>query len=49
MLKLGLENILIHLRNPPLNDLHNFLGYCNTWTTLLVGHHDSEGTPFIVY
>ncbi|KZP17863.1 hypothetical protein FIBSPDRAFT_893935 [Athelia psychrophila] len=42
MLKLGLDNILIHLQNPPLQDLHNFLGYCDTWAKLLDGHHDSE-------
>lgn len=43
MLKLGLDNILIHLQKPPLDDLPNFLGYCSTWAKLLDGHHDSEG------
>jgi hypothetical protein len=41
--KLGIERILPLLDNPPTDDLHNFVGYCETWADGLVGHHDSEG------
>ncbi|KZP17864.1 hypothetical protein FIBSPDRAFT_933788 [Athelia psychrophila] len=40
--KRGIDNTLVHLRNPPLDDLDNFLGYVDTWAKLLVSHHDSE-------
>ena len=45
MFKAGLDSMLKHLARPPLDDLPNFLGYCNAWTHLLTHHHDGEGEP----
>ncbi|KAF7986599.1 hypothetical protein HWV62_26378 [Athelia sp. TMB] len=42
VLKLSLENILIHLQKPPTDDLANFLGFCKVWADVLEGHHDTE-------
>lgn len=41
-LRVGYENILRVLEDPPLNDLQNFLGYCSAWTDVVKEHHDSE-------
>jgi len=41
--KLGHANILKQLENPPLDDLPNFLGYCNSWVSMIIAHHDTEG------
>ncbi|KAK9234253.1 hypothetical protein V1525DRAFT_72747 [Lipomyces kononenkoae] len=38
----GFLNILDLLRTPPTDDLSNFLGYCDAWATMLIGHHDAE-------
>lgn len=40
--KRGYDIILSHLKNPPSNDLQNFLGYCEAWAVSIEGHHDSE-------
>jgi len=40
--KLGYENILARLDNPPFHDLTNFMGYCEAWAVSIAGHHDSE-------
>jgi len=37
-LKAGCQSIVDHLEKPPLDDLRNFLGYCEAWT-MTVGHH----------
>jgi len=42
VLKMACNNILKHLENPPMDDLPNFLGYCQTWVSLLEAHHTSE-------
>ena len=44
MFKTGLDSILKHLAHPPLEDLPDFLGYCDSWCHLLLHHHDGEGT-----
>lgn len=43
VIKTGLENIHTHLKDPPLHDLGNFLGYCGVWAHTLDLHHDTEG------
>jgi hypothetical protein len=43
LLKLGYQNIMTHLDNPPRDDLDNFLGYCEAWAATIDNHHDSEG------
>jgi hypothetical protein len=43
LLKLGYQNIMKHLDNPPHDDLDNFLGYCEAWAATIDNHHDSEG------
>ena len=45
MFKVGLDNLLKLLEDPPVDDLSNFLGYCGAWALLLLRHHDGEGTP----
>ncbi|KAF9469573.1 hypothetical protein BDZ94DRAFT_1151020 [Collybia nuda] len=40
--KRGYDIILSHLKNPPLYDLQNFLGYCEAWAVSIEVHHDSE-------
>lgn len=49
VLKLGFDNILEHLENPPSDDLKNFLGYCQAWADSLHGHHDAEGKPIFLH
>jgi len=41
-LKLGFNNILRLLDNPPMDDLRNFLGYCSAWASAVQSHHDAE-------
>lgn len=43
--KAGFDSILSHLDKPPLDDLPNFLGYCQSWAEAIAEHHDSEGMP----
>jgi len=40
--KLGYESILKNLDNPPLDDLANFIGYCEAWVLCIEDHHESE-------
>ncbi|KAF9457829.1 hypothetical protein BDZ94DRAFT_1336895 [Collybia nuda] len=40
--KYGYDTILSHLKSPPLDDLQNFLGYCEAWAMAIEVHHDSE-------
>lgn len=40
--ELGYKNIIPLLDNPPLDDLKNFLGYCEAWGDSIVHHHDTE-------
>jgi hypothetical protein len=44
--KRGYDIILSHLKNPPSEDLQNFLGYCEAWAVSIEGHHDSEACSF---
>ncbi|KAI0826673.1 hypothetical protein BC628DRAFT_1319755 [Trametes gibbosa] len=38
----GYENIVSLLDEPPLDDLKNFLGYCEAWAHSILHHHDTE-------
>lgn len=40
--KLGYDKIIDVLANVPMNDLKNFLGYCEAWALTLQDHHDCE-------
>ncbi|EIN08723.1 hypothetical protein PUNSTDRAFT_102186 [Punctularia strigosozonata HHB-11173 SS5] len=40
--KFGYDIIVSHLDNPPLDDLKNFIGYCQAWVDSIEGHHDAE-------
>ncbi|KAI0071411.1 hypothetical protein K474DRAFT_1669051 [Panus rudis PR-1116 ss-1] len=40
--KVGYDNILRLLENPPVDDMYNFLGYCLAWAVALEHHHDVE-------
>ncbi|KAK9350278.1 hypothetical protein V1523DRAFT_420346 [Lipomyces doorenjongii] len=42
VIETGFHNILDLLRTPPLDDLGNFLGYCDAWATVLLAHHEVE-------
>ncbi|KAH7100334.1 hypothetical protein BKA62DRAFT_771604 [Auriculariales sp. MPI-PUGE-AT-0066] len=42
VIKQGYASIMKHLDNPPLDDLTNFIGYCDSWVGCIVNHHDSE-------
>ncbi|KII95761.1 hypothetical protein PLICRDRAFT_34703 [Plicaturopsis crispa FD-325 SS-3] len=44
--KAGFDSILSHLDKPPLDDLPNFLGYCQSWAEAIAEHHDSEEVVF---
>jgi hypothetical protein len=40
--KRGYEIILPLLDDPPKDDLHNFLGYCEAWAASIESHHEAE-------
>ncbi|EMD40167.1 hypothetical protein CERSUDRAFT_112377 [Gelatoporia subvermispora B] len=33
---------MMHLENPPKDDLANFIGYCETWAAGIDHHHETE-------
>jgi hypothetical protein len=41
--KRGCDNIIAKLDDPPMDDLPNFLGYCQAWGETIESHHRSEG------
>jgi len=40
--KFGYDIITSHLDNPPMDDIKNFLGYCEAWVDSIEGHHQAE-------
>ncbi|KAI0330633.1 hypothetical protein GY45DRAFT_725809 [Cubamyces sp. BRFM 1775] len=38
----GYNVIVSKLDDPPMDDLRNFLGYCEAWTQSVIDHHDTE-------
>ncbi|THG99462.1 hypothetical protein EW026_g2899 [Hermanssonia centrifuga] len=44
--KLGYDNIVKIIADPPAKDLKNFLGYCEAWAVSVEDHHDSEKMDF---
>ncbi|KAF8532743.1 hypothetical protein JB92DRAFT_2687030 [Gautieria morchelliformis] len=40
--KNGYQSILPRLDNPPMDDLTNFLGYCEAWADAIDDHHGAE-------
>ncbi|KAJ6546199.1 hypothetical protein DFH09DRAFT_1171469 [Mycena vulgaris] len=40
--RLAYQIIFPLLDRPPVDDLDSFLGYCRSWTSPIVGHHDAE-------
>lgn len=40
--ELGYKSIVPKLDDPPMDDLKNFLGYCEAWGHSIVHHHDTE-------
>ncbi|KAF8574056.1 hypothetical protein K439DRAFT_1420908 [Ramaria rubella] len=45
----GFESVLSHLDDPPLDDLKNFLGYCEACLLAISYHHHVEETVFFPF
>jgi hypothetical protein len=43
IIKSGYTSIVSRLDNPPMDDLGNFLGYCEAWVNTVDVHHHIEG------